>query len=306
MPSLKAIRKRITSVKSTQKITRAMKMVAAARLRRAQQRITELRPFALKTAEVLHHVAMREGGEEAHPLLAHREEREVLLVVVGSDRGLAGAFNANVNRAAERRWREMTAEGKHVVFVTIGRKARDYFRRRGGEILAELPGVNEKIDLGRADEIAAQIIDLFVGATKTDAEAASEESARAEGTRFDAVYFVYNEFKSAMTQRVALDRLLPVEATDPGAGGASQEFLYEPDRRALLDRLLPLYVQIGVFRGLLESVASEHGARMTAMDAATNNAKEMIGRLTLQYNRARQAAITKELMEIIGGAEALK
>ncbi len=309
MPSLKAIRKRITSVKSTQKITRAMKMISAARLRRAQQRITELRPFAVKTAEVLHNVAMRvEASEELHPLLARREEREVLLVVCAGDRGLAGAFNAGINRAAERRWRELEAEGKHVVFVTIGRKARDYFRRRKAEILVELPGVTEKIELGGADEIAAQIIDLYVGAgAKAKEEGEGEETKVAEGPRFDAVYFLYNEFKSAMTQRVAIDRLLPVEpTTEGGAAGSAQEYLYEPDRKALLDRLLPLYVQIAVFRGLLESVASEHGARMTAMDAATNNAKQMIGRLTLDYNRARQAAITKELMEIIGGAEALK
>lgn len=308
MPSLKAIRKRISSVKSTQKITRAMKMISAARLRRAQQRITELRPFAVKTAEVLHNVAMRvDASEELHPLLARREEKEVLLVVCAADRGLAGAFNAGINRAAERRWRELEAEGKHVVFVTIGRKARDYFRRRKAEILVELPGVTEKIELGGADEIAAQLIDLYVGASAEPAEGEEGEVKRADGPRFDAVYFLYNEFKSAMTQRVAIDQLLPVEPTTEGEStGGAQEYLYEPDRKALLDRLLPLYIQIGVFRGLLESVASEHGARMTAMDAATNNAKQMIGRLTLQYNRARQAAITKELMEIIGGAEALK
>jgi len=310
MPSLKSIRKRISSVKSTQKITKAMKMISAARLRRAQQRITELRPFALKTAEVLASVALRVGpNEEVHPLLERREERNVLLVVVGSDRGLAGGFNANINRSAERTWKTMVADGKQVTFVTIGRRARDYFRRRGATILTELPGPNEKMDLGTADEIAAQIIDLYVGHQSKPGETseeAAETTERAEGPRFDAVYFMYNEFKSAMTQMVAFDRLLPVEPAGGGEAGSEQDFLYEPDRTALLDRLLPLYVQIGVFRGLLESVASEHGARMTAMDAATNNAKDMIGRLTLVYNRARQAAITKELMEIIGGAEALK
>ena len=312
MPSLKTIRKRISSVKSTQKITRAMKMISAARLRRAQQRITELRPFAVKTAEVLASVALRVGpNEEVHPLLERREERTVLLVIVGSDRGLAGGFNANINRAAERTWKTMVADGKQVTFVTIGRRARDYFRRRGATILAELPGPNEKMDLGIADGIAAQIIDLYVGShEKTESNAVEGEGleapAREPGPQFDAVYFMYNEFKSAMTQTVAFDRLLPVEPAGGGEAGSAQDFLYEPDRTALLDRLLPLYVQIGVFRGLLESVASEHGARMTAMDAATNNAKDMIGRLTLQYNRARQAAITKELMEIIGGAEALK
>jgi F-type H+-transporting ATPase subunit gamma len=313
MPSLKVIRKRISSVKSTQKITRAMKMISAARLRRAQQRITELRPFALKTGEVLRSVAARIDDTEIHPLLARREESSVLLVVVGSDRGLAGGFNANINRAAERTWKEMVAAGKNVVFVTIGRRPRDYFRRRGASIRAELPAMTEKMGLGEADELAAQIIDLYTGqeSRKTASNAVEGEglegSAReGKGPQFDAVYFMYNEFKSAMTQKVAIDRLLPVETEGVVAEGASQDFLYEPDRKALLDRLLPLYVQISIFRGLLESVASEHGARMTAMDAATNNAKDMIARLTLEYNRARQAAITKELMEIIGGAEALK
>lgn len=309
MPSLKTIRKRITSVKSTQKITRAMKMISAARLRRAQQRITEMRPFALKTAEVLASVALRVGANEAvHPLLERREENAVLLVLVGSDRGLAGGFNANLNRAAERRWKELRAEGKQVVFMTIGRRPRDYFRRRGAEILAELPAPNEKMDLATADEIAATIIDLYIGsqAKEPDADTPADANEREPGKQFDAVYFVYNEFKSAMTQKVTMERLLPVEPAGGEEAGSAQDFLYEPDRGALLDRLLPLYVQIGVFRGLLESVASEHGARMTAMDAATNNAKDMISKLTLVYNRARQAAITKELMEIIGGAEALK
>ncbi len=318
MPSLKTIRKRISSVKSTQKITRAMKMVAAARLRRAQQRITELRPFAVKTADVLHSVSARADHSE-HPLLAVREEKEVLLVVIGSDRGLAGGFNSQVNRAAERMLRDLESEGKHVEIVTIGRKPRDYFRRRGVEIVAEIPGVNEKIDLGRADVIAAQLIDFYGGSPTalTAGEMAAEGEAHdarpslvgsspdAEGARFDAVYLLYNEFKSAMTQIVATEKLLPVLPDDAMDDGV-QDFVYEPDQRALLDQLLPLYVQITVYRALLESVASEHGARMTAMDAATNNAKDMIGKLTLIYNRARQAAITKELMEIIGGAEALK
>ena len=304
MPSLKAIRNRIATTKSTQKITRAMKMVAAARLRRAQQRITELRPFALKTGEVLASVAKRvDEGEKVHPLLARREEKEVVMVVISSDRGLAGAFNSQVNRAAERTMREMQGAGKHVMLVTIGRKARDYFRRRGAEIIAELPAANEKIDLSRADEIAVQIIDLYTTPRKDEEK--PEDLKPPREAPFDAVYLVYNEFKSAMTQKVAMDCLLPVgpESTE---GGSSLDFVYEPNRQALLDRLLPLYVQISVFRALLESVASEHGARMTAMDSATNNASDMISNLTLVYNRARQAAITKELMEIIGGAEALK
>jgi F-type H+-transporting ATPase subunit gamma len=318
MPSLKAIRKRIASTKSTQKITRAMKMVAAARLRRAQQRISELRPFALKTADVLSQIALRvDPNEPAHPLLARREEKEVLIVVVSGDRGLAGAFNSNVIRATERLTREMQAAGKNVHLVTLGRKAREYFKRRNVELMAELPGVTEKVDIAGADELAAFIIDLYVGAQKkTESKAHDAEDAVEGGVHhpdttgsnkplLDAVYFVFNEFKSAMTQNANVTRLLPVEPPAVDEGGA-QEFLYEPNQKALLDRLLPLYVQISVYRGLLESVASFFGAQMTAMDAATGNAKEMIARLTLDYNRARQAAITKELMEIIGGAEALK
>ena len=319
MASLKIIRKRITSVKSTQKITRAMKMVAAARLRRAQQRITELRPFAQKTADVLRSVAKRlDEGEKIHPLLARRDETRVMLVVIASDRGLAGGFNSNVNRAAERTMKEMQAAGKSVVLATIGRRSRDYFRRRGAQIAVEIPGVNEKIEIGRADEIASELIDLYIGAEKKPPtegilesyeHTAQEQMMSDEGrtTQLDAVYLIYNEFKSAMTQKVTIDRLLPVQAPEGEADTApSLEFLYEPSRKALLDRLVPLYTQISVFRALLESVASEHGARMTAMDAATNNAKDMISKLTLVYNRARQAAITKELMEIIGGSEALK
>jgi F-type H+-transporting ATPase subunit gamma len=330
MPSLKSIRKRILSTKSTQKITRAMKMVAAARLRRAQQRITELRPFALKTAEVLRNVALHTGGgAELHPLLARRDEEQILIVVLSSDRGLAGAFNSNVNRAAERLWREETAAGKRVAFVTIGRKGRDYFRRRGAEILKEIPAVTEKIQLGDVDVIAAELIDLYTGSETAkstgelaDGEEAVEERrglvASGEATQFDSVYLVYNEFKSAMTQRVEVQRLFPIDpavdnddSSEPRAshmpsGAVGLDFVYEPSRQALLDRLLPLYVQITLFRATLESVASEHGARMTAMDAATGNAKDLIASLTLVYNRARQAAITKELMEIIGGAEALK
>jgi F-type H+-transporting ATPase subunit gamma len=318
MPSLKSIRKRIGSVKSTQKITRAMKMVAAARLRRAQQRITELRPFAQKTAEVLRHVAARlDDGEGGHPLLARREEKSVLLVVISSDRGLAGGFNSNVNRATERTAREIEEQGKRVRIATIGRKGRDYFRRRGVDLVLEIPGVNEKIDIQKTDEIAAQFIDLFLGRQKKKSRTAAEEYLEGEPVtageageagepQFDAVYLIYNEFKSAMTQRVTVERLLPVSQEGGEDDGEAVDTLFEPSRKALLENLVPLYVQITVFRALLESVASEHGARMTAMDSATGNAKEMIAKLTLVYNRARQAAITKELMEIIGGAEALK
>ncbi|MCA9601439.1 MAG: ATP synthase F1 subunit gamma [Polyangiales bacterium] len=288
MPSLKVIRKRIGSVKNTQKITRAMKMVAAARLRRAQQSILELRPYAIKTMDVLSAVATRAGDdEEVHPLLARRAPKKVLYVVLTSDRGLAGAFNTNINKTAYREWKSAEADGKDVSFAVVGRKGRDYLSRRKANVAKVFPNVFENLSLAKASEISAHIIEEY---TKHD---------------LDAAYLVYNEFKSAISQNVVVEPLLPIVPMDVPEGSAG-DFLYEPNKQALLDTLLPMYVEVEIFRALLESVASEHGARMTAMDAATNNAKDMIGKLTLDFNRARQAAITKELMEIIGGAEALK
>jgi F-type H+-transporting ATPase subunit gamma len=339
MPSLKAIRKRIGSVKSTQKITRAMKMVAAARLARAQMAITELRPYALKTLDVLSSVAVRAGEEDVHPLLARREPRKVMLVVLTSDRGLAGAFNASVNKTAYRRWKELEEEGAEVSFAVVGRKGRDFLRRRGADIRRDFTGVFENLSVDKAGEIGRYIVAEYTrgGAQRIAAEgrghgprAVDPESLEAtphglhetdEGSttwvppepgqgdaepKLDAVYLIYNEFKSAITQKVVIEPLLPITPAEVETDDTGQDFIYEPSKRALLDRLLPMYVEIEIFRALLESVASEHGARMTAMDSATKNAAEMIERLTLQYNRARQAAITKELMEIIGGAEALK
>lgn len=320
MPSLKSIRKRITSVKSTQKITRAMKMVAGAKLNRAQQRITELRPYAVKVQEVLWEitrnvaaapaaegigaegdaaVAAPVGGDKpAHPLLVSREERRVLLLVLTSDRGLCGAFNTNINKRAEREWKSRTEAGQQVQLAIIGRKGRDYFTRRDAPILEYLPGVWDKLSLETAQEVGAKLLAPF------------------NKNEIDAIYLVYNEFKSAISQTVVVERLLPVGG--PAQGGRAEggdhappaerasEFLYEPNREALLERLVPMYVDISILRALYESMASELGAKLTAMDAATKNATEMIESLTLEYNKARQAAITKELMEIIGGSEALK
>jgi F-type H+-transporting ATPase subunit gamma len=324
VPSLKTIRTRIVSVKSTQKITRAMKMVAGARLNRAQQRIVAMRPYAVKTGEILQSVAASILGEEEvlsespapgaisregapaelvvpdpqsgppHPLLAKRSERNVLFIVLTADRGLCGGFNANVNKATEREWREKEAKGAKVSFLTLGRKGREYLARRGGTIAKDFPKVYEGLDLGKGRMVAAWMVGRFL---KKD---------------FDAVYLVYNEFKSAMTQKTSVERLLPLpERSNQAAGDADgaaprTELLFEPNKHALLERLVPMYVEISIYRAMLESQAGFFGAQMTAMDAATRNAKEMIGRLTLAYNRARQAAITKELMEIIGGAEALK
>lgn len=290
MPSLKAIRRRITSVKNTQKITKAMKLVAAARLRKAQQRAQDLRPYARKVTEVLGNVAAALGdlGDDTPLLLRERPAKNVLLLVLTSDRGLAGAYNASVQRAADRRIRELQDElpdGGHVVLATIGRKGRDYLRRRKLEITHDFSGAYEG-GAARASEIARQLVSEF------------------EEEKFDRVEVIYTEFKSAISQKVIVEQLIPVKPA--GGSEGSGDFIYEPDRNALLERLLPMYVETMLYRAMLESVASEHGARMTAMDNATKNAKQMIGSLTLQYNRARQAAITKELMEIIGGAEALK
>ena len=300
MPSLKTIRKRIASTKATQKITRAMKMVAGARLTRAQQRIVALRPYAVKTAEVLGSVAGSMAGDDSgdepvHPLLARRPEKRALYVVFSADRGLCGALNTNINKLVERSWREKEAAGAQVRFVTLGRKSKEYVTRRKGEVVHDFPRPFDSIDMDKAAVVARWIVARYL----------REEC--------DSVYFVFSEFKSALTQKATEIRLLPL-ADSAGAGakgagdasGVANDFLYEPHQRALLERLVPMYVEVSVYRALLEAQASFFGAQMTAMDAATRNAKEMIARLTLVYNRARQAAITKELMEIIGGAEALK
>jgi F-type H+-transporting ATPase subunit gamma len=300
MPSLKAIRKRITSTKSTQKITRAMKMVAGARLTRAQQRIVAMRPYAVKTSDVLHSVARTMGSaagtsaesqtEPPHPLLATRTQKKALYVVVSADRGLCGGLNTNLNKMVEREWRELEGAGVVVTFATLGRKGREYLARRGATVSRDFPKAFDRVDHDKARAIAGWLVPLF------------------EKGDVDAIYLVFNEFKSAMTQKASTLRLLPVAAAagPPADDSGATDFLYEPNQRALLERLVPMYVEISVYRALLESQASFFGAQMTAMDAATRNAKDMISRLTLQYNRARQAAITKELMEIIGGAEALK
>jgi len=287
--NLKTIRTRIGSVKNTQKITRAMKLVAAARLRKAQTAIEELRPYALETLDVLSEVAARAGEDETvHPLLARRTVKNVMIVVLTSDRGLAGAFNASICRAAHAKWKEYEAEGKHVTFYIIGRKGRDYFRHRGAHIDDSPPEkVFENLTWDMAENIGSGIV------------------GRYKARDLDECLLVYNEFKSAISQEVIVEPLLPITPKEK-AEDDQGDFLYEPDKQTLLDTLLPMYIRVEVFRALLESVASEHGARMTAMDAATNNASDMIDRLTLEFNRARQAAITTELMEIIGGAEALK
>jgi len=298
MPSLKAIRKRIASTKATQKITRAMKMVAGARLTRAQQRILSMRPYAVKTAEVLGSVARtmtaaaESPSEPPHPLLARRPEQKALFLVFSADRGLCGALNTNINKNTERVWREKEAGGVPVSFATLGRKGREYLTRRHANIVRDFPRIYDAMDLDKAQSVARWLVPRF------------------ERADFDAIYLVFNEFKSAISQKVVIERLLPLDGGGSDSSSAEKpapaDFIYEPTQRALLERLVPMYVEITIYRALLESQASFFAAQMTAMDAATRNAKEMISRFTLVYNRARQAAITKELMEIIGGAEALK
>jgi F-type H+-transporting ATPase subunit gamma len=286
MPSLKAIRRRITSVKNTQKITKAMKAVAAARLRKAQDAIFALRPYSERLSDVIGEVAARSG--EVHPLLEVRDPNRVELLVLTSDRGLAGGFNANILRAAERFIRDNKGKMEELHFAVVGRKGREYFKRRNRAMRHEYQGVFSEVSIQRAREIATALVRDY------------------QDSNLDAVYLAYNEFKSAMTQRVVIERLLPIEPRKLPDDAGQIDYKYEPNRRELLDHLLPLYVETQVFRAILESIASEFGAKMTAMDNATSNAVEMIGRLTLEFNRARQAAITKELMEIVGGAEALK
>lgn len=289
MANLKEIRKRISSVKATQKITRAMKMVAGARLNRAQQRITAMRPYAVTTGRILREVVAAFAEETAvhHPLLARREEKRVLYVVVTSDRGLCGSFNSSITKKAELEWKSRTNAGDEVRFALIGRKGRDYFRRRNAPIYHVFDGIWEKLGVDSARNVARTILKPFLN------------------DEVDAIYLVYNEFKSAMSQQVVIEPLFPLQASAVTEHSDSPEFIFEPDREALLERLVPMYVEISILRALYESMASELGARMTAMDSATKNASEMIGNLTLSYNQARQAAITTELLEIIAGAEAL-
>ena len=285
MANLRDIRKRIVSVKSTQQITKAMQMVAASKLKRAQESVVAARPYAIKMNEVLASLALR-TEEGKHPLLQRRGEKNVELIVMTSDRGLCGGFNHNVIKTSEKFVAEKQGEYEKILISVVGKKVRDYYRRQGREFATEFlnPG---NITFSYAEEIAADVIDRYVEKTT------------------DAVYVIYTEFKSAMTQNVIVQRLLPVEPMKLAEDEVAVEYIYEPSEDELLADILPRYVYTQLFRMLLESVASEHGSRMTAMDSATSNAVEMVDRLTLLYNRARQAAITTELMEIVSGAEAL-
>lgn len=302
MANQKEIRTRIGTVKNTRKITRAMKMVAGARLNRAQNRILEMRPYAVQTAKVLRSVVGQKvgangeaqvGEEQEHPLLSVREVKTVLLLVVTSDRGLCGAFNSSILRQAESKWRALEADGKKVQLCIIGRKGRDYFTRREAPIANYFAGVWDDLGLDQARRVAKQIINPYLKG------------------EVDEIHLLYNEFKSAMTQVATDEVLFPLvpethfEDSESPSEQEPEEYIFEPDKKALVDVMVPMYIEVTLLKALYESMASELGARMTAMDSATKNASDMIDALTLQYNRARQAAITTELMEIIGGAEAL-
>ena len=288
MPSLQSLRRKIGSIKNTQKITKAMKMVAAAKLRRAQERILAARPYAKKMAIVLSSLAGR-ANRAQHPILRKAATvRRIELLVVTSDRGLCGAFNANILRKAVEFLREKQAEGHEVTVSVIGRKGRDFFRRRQWVRRQEWPGVFDRLSYEHALDIGGDIVQQFT-----------------EGV-FDELYIVYNEFKSVIQQRVVVEKLLPIESLESEGSPLGGGYLFEPDEEDLLHTLLPKHIEVQTFHVLLESSAAELGARMSAMDGATRNAGQLIKKLTLYYNKTRQAAITKELMDIVGGAEALR
>jgi F-type H+-transporting ATPase subunit gamma len=294
MPSLQSLRRKIASVKNTQKITKAMKMVAAAKLKRAQDRILSARPYAHKLRDVMTNLSRR-VNRAAHPLLQKRAVRSVELLVVASDRGLCGAFNANIIRKALEFIRQIESQGGvKVTLSLIGRKGREFFRRRHWPIRQQWVGVFDRLTYEHGIDIGQDLTEQFKTGT------------------FDELYVIYNEFKSAIQQRVLVEKLFPIDsledtATQDGlASPLGGSYLYEPEEDELLAALLPKHFQVQMFRILLESSAAEQGARMAAMDGATRNAGELIKRVTLYYNKTRQAAITKELMDIVGGAEALK
>jgi F-type H+-transporting ATPase subunit gamma len=293
MPNLLDIRRRIKSVKNTQQITKAMKMVSAAKLRRAQERVVTARPFANKMTEVLGELAKRTDEDFHHPLLDLRGDQRYLLVLITADKGLCGAFNTNLNKAAQGFMRENA--DKNIEIMAIGRKGRDFFRNRHAAIAGEFLGLTGRgrVELSEALDVARSIINTYT-----------------EDTGIDKVFLIYNEFKSVLSQRVVLEQLLPVsrgkeEEADVKSARNLVDYIYEQPPDEMFGRLLPRLVETQIFRALLESVASEQGARMTAMDSASKNASELIETLTLNMNRVRQAAITNEIIEVVSGAAAL-
>jgi F-type H+-transporting ATPase subunit gamma len=295
MPTLRDIRRRIASVKSTQQITRAMKLVAAAKLRRAQERVVEARPYCRTMSEIVSDLTRR-SPEDLHPLLRTRaasretDATQKLLIVISGDRGLCGAFNSNIiRRSLELLRGEQANANVSLALIVIGRKVRDFYRRRG-EITVRAEHVNffDKLAFSHAAEIGHEVATAFMA------------------NEVDEVQLLYNEFRSVASQRVVVETLLPIQSVESPAEASGVEYLFEPSPAAILQALLPRHVEVQVYRALMESLAAEYGARMTAMENATKNASEMIDLLTIQFNKARQERITRELLEIVGGAEALR
>ncbi|PYQ09659.1 MAG: ATP synthase F1 subunit gamma [Acidobacteria bacterium] len=285
MPALIDIRRRIRSVKNTQQITKAMKMVSAAKLRRAQDAMFAARPYARKMMEVLNSLATR-ARPDAHPLLQEHGDEKVLLIVITADKGLCGGFNANIIRAAARFLDEQQRGERKLELDLVGRKGRDFFRRRRYRVRSEHIGLFQALQFPAAQRIAQSLVKSYVE------------------REVDRVHIAYNEFKTVIAQKVVVEQLLPIRKLEFDPREPPLDYLYEPSPGAIFDEILPKHVEIQVWRALLESAAAEHGARMAAMDAATNNAGEMIDRLTLYMNKVRQAAITKEIIEVVSGASA--
>jgi len=287
MPTLRDIKRRIKAVQSTSKITKAMKMVAAAKFRKAQQRMFEMRPYADRMNSILSSLANGAEGE-IHPLLAVRPRKKIEVLVLTSDRGLCGAFNTNILKAATNHTSKLQKEGFELNISAVGRKARDYYKRRNIPLHKSWTGISGRIAYANAQEIAAEIIENYTNET------------------VDEVVLIYNEFKSVVAQKIVVTRLLPLAPIETSETLPVFNFIYEPSKEDIFSSLLPKNVEIQVFRALLESQASEEAARMSSMENATKAANDMIESLTLQFNKARQASITKELMDIVGGVEALK
>jgi len=285
MPNILDIRRRIRSVKNTQQITKAMKMVSAAKLRRAQERVMSARPYAQKILSVLNSLVTRSEGQ-MHPLLEDRGGERIQLVVITADKGLCGAFNSNIIKAAH----NFIGENRHrqLTLNCVGRKGRDFFRKGPLTVVHEAVNIFARLDYSHARQISAALMEEF----------ANKE--------VDAVYLVYNEFKSVIQQRIVVEQLLPIQKMAASEEASLIDYIYEQPAGEIFSSLIPKHVEVQVYRALLESAAAEHGARMTAMDAATNNAIDLIDSLTLTMNRARQAGITREIIEIVGGAAALE
>jgi len=282
---LKTIKRRISSVKSTQQVTRVMKMVAAAKLRRAQEAMMNARPYSLTLRDAIRELSSH-VDRSSHPLLAVREIDHVGIIVVTGDRGLAGSFNVNILKRAQQLMRENAQHQVHL--VTVGKKGSEFFARRGADVTGRMSGFFNQLDFNHAVELGDSVIAQYLNST------------------MDRVYVVYNEFKSVIQQRVVVEQILPIEPEDHHHHAGGPEIIFEPSEVEILNAILPKYVNVQLWRILLESFASEMAARMTAMENATKNAGELIDSLTLNYNKARQSAITGEILEIVAGAESLK